>query len=267
MPREDCGQWMPIANRQHTTAMSEITEPSLHSLLKAGAHFGHRTRYWNPRMAPYIFTVYNKIHIIDLDRTLVAMQAALAFVRKRTEGGDKLLFVGTKRAASNVVSEQAQRCGMPYVERRWLGGMLTNHKTLRSSIRRLKELEERHQDGSFQNLKKREVVGLIRQIDKLNRNLGGVKDMPSLPDAIFVVDVGHEEIAVLEAVRLGIPIIGIVDTNADPSKIDYPIPANDDSIRAIRLYTTAIADACLAGKKLAAESRASEFQEVTGGDT
>ncbi len=242
--------------------MSEVAEPNLHSLLKAGAHFGHRTRYWNPKMAQYIFGTYNKIHIINLDHTLIALQDALAFVSKLSESGSKLLFVGTKRAASDVVSEQAKRCSMPYVERRWLGGMLTNHKTLRSSIKRLKDLEEQHQDGSFQNLKKKEVVGLMRKIDKLNRNLGGLKDMAGLPDAVFVIDVDHEEIAVLEAMRLRIPIIGIVDTNSDPSNIDYPIPANDDSIRAIRLYAGAMADACLSGRQRAKAAHDGEFQEV-----
>ncbi len=257
----ECQNHCPLI--KHCIVMSEVEAPNLQSLLKVGAHFGHRTRYWNPKMEPYIFGAYNKIHIINLDRTVVALREAMGFVRTLAKHGNKLLFVGTKRATSDVINEQATRCGMPYVERRWLGGMLTNHKTLRSSIKRLLDLEEQHRDGSFQNLKKKEVVRLMRQIDKLNRNLGGLKEMSSLPDALFVIDVDHEGIAVLEAARLRIPIIGIVDTNSDPSKIDYPIPANDDSIRAIRLYASAIADAYIAGRKAAEAVHAGEFQEVT----
>ena len=227
------------------------TKMPMRDLLQAGAHFGHHTRFWNPKMGPYIFGARNKIHIINLEHTVKAFNEALNYVNGLAAKKNKVLFVGTKRAASGVIREQAARAGMPYVDHRWLGGMLTNWKTLRQSINRLKELEKQAEDGTFAKLTKREALERTRDMEKLERSLGGIKDMGGLPDAIFVVDVDHEAIAIKEAKNLGIPVIGIVDTNSNPDNVDYVIPANDDAIRAVTLYVTAIADAIIAGKEYA----------------
>ncbi len=236
---------------------------SMRDLLQAGVHFGHQTRYWNPKMRQYIFGARNKIHIIDLEHTVPALNRALVFAKDAVEKNNKILFVGTKRAAGRIVAEEAARCGMPYVNHRWLGGMLTNYKTIRQSIRRLRDLETQSQDGTFQKITKKEALMLRREMEKLERSLGGIKDMGSLPDALFVVDVDHEKIAITEARKMGIPIIGIVDTNSDPEGIDYVIPGNDDAIRAIRLYVKAMADAVLAGKAAAnPEARPGDYVEV-----
>ena len=233
---------------------------SMRDLLKAGAHFGHQTRYWNPKMAPFIFGARNKIHIIDLELTVPALDKAVSIVRGMAQNKNKVLFVGTKRAAAKIVKEQAERAGQPFVNHRWLGGMLTNWKTIRQSIKRLRELEAKMGDGTLEKISKREALDLSRQLEKLDRSIGGIKDMGGLPDAIFVVDVNHEKIAIQEANKLGIPVIGIVDTNSDPDGVDIVIPGNDDAIRAIELYSAAIADACIEG---AAESLGkSDYVEV-----
>ena len=233
---------------------------SMRDLLKAGAHFGHQTRYWNPKMAPFIFGARNKIHIIDLEFTVPAVGKAISIVRGMAQSKNKVLFVGTKRAASKIVKEQAERSGQPYVNHRWLGGMLTNWKTIRQSIKRLRDLEAKMGDGTLEKISKKEALDLSRQLEKLERSIGGIKDMGGLPDAIFVVDVNHEKIAIQEANKLGIPVIGIVDTNSDPDGVDIVIPGNDDAIRAIELYSAAIADACIEG---AAESLGkSDYVEV-----
>ncbi|WP_296239168.1 30S ribosomal protein S2 [Psychrobacter sp. UBA5136] len=232
-------------------ASNNPTKIEMRDLLQAGAHFGHQTRFWNPKMGPYIFGARNKIHIINLEHTVKAFNEALTYVNGLAAKKNKVLFVGTKRAASGVIREQAQRAGMPYVDHRWLGGMLTNWKTLRQSIIRLKELEKQSEDGTFAKLTKREALERTRDMEKLERSLGGIKDMGGLPDAIFVVDVDHEAIAIKEAKNLGIPVIGIVDTNSNPDNVDYIIPANDDAIRAVNLYVTSIADAIIAGKEYA----------------
>ncbi|MES1965521.1 30S ribosomal protein S2 [Psychrobacter sp. AH5] len=232
-------------------AIDNPTQVSMRDLLQAGAHFGHQTRFWNPKMGPYIFGARNKIHIINLEHTVKSFNEALNYVNNLAAKKNKVLFVGTKRAASGVIREQAQRAGMPYVDHRWLGGMLTNWKTLRQSINRLKELEKQAEDGTFAKLTKREALERTRDMEKLERSLGGIKDMGGLPDAIFVVDVDHEAIAIKEAKNLGIPVIGIVDTNSSPDNVDYIIPANDDAIRAVTLYVTAVADAVIAGKEYA----------------
>ena len=224
---------------------------SIRDLLQAGAHFGHQTRFWNPKMREYIFGARNKIHIINLDITVKELNDALNFANQLASKKNKVLFVGTKRAASSIIREQAQRAGQPYVDHRWLGGMLTNWKTLRQSINRLKELEKQAEDGTFAKLTKREALERTRDMEKLERSLGGIKDMGGLPDAIFVVDVDHEAIAIKEAKNLGIPVIGIVDTNSSPDNVDYIIPANDDAIRAVTLYVTSMADAIIAGKEYA----------------
>ena len=223
----------------------------MRDLLQAGVHFGHQTRFWNPKMGPYIFGARNKIHIINLEHTVPALNDALNFVNNLATKKNKVLFVGTKRAASNIIREQAQRAGQPYVDHRWLGGMLTNWKTLRQSINRLKELEVQAQDGTFAKLTKREALTRTREMEKLERSLGGVKNMGGLPDALFIIDVDHESIAIKEAKNLGIPVIGIVDTNSNPDGVDYIIPGNDDAIRAVTLYATAMANAILAGKEYA----------------
>ena len=233
---------------------------SMRDLLKAGAHFGHQTRYWNPKMAPFIFGARNKIHIIDLELTVPALDKAISIARGMAQSKNKVLFVGTKRAASKIVKEQAERSGQPYVNHRWLGGMLTNWKTIRQSIKRLRDLEAKMGDGTLEKISKKEALDLSRQLEKLERSIGGIKDMGGLPDAIFVVDVNHEKIAIQEANKLGIPVIGIVDTNSDPDGVDIVIPGNDDAIRAIELYSAAIADACIEG---AAESLGkSDYVEV-----
>lgn len=238
---------------------------SMRQMLEAGVHFGHQTRYWNPKMAPYIFGARSKIHIVNLEKTLPLYNDAMNFMGKLASRGGKILFVGTKRAAREPIREAAIRCGMPYVNHRWLGGMLTNFKTVRQSIKRLKDLEIMSQDGTFERLTKKEVTGLRREMEKLERSLGGIKDMNSLPDALFVIDVGHEKIAIQEANKLGIPVIGVVDTNNSPEGVDYVIPGNDDAIRAIGLYTEGAATAVLEGRTAAHRpvSEEEEFVEVS----
>jgi len=221
---------------------------TMRQMLEAGVHFGHQTRYWDPKMAPYIFGARGKIHIINLEKTLPLLVDSLNFIGSIAAKRGSVIFVGTKRAASKSVAEEATRCGMPYVSHRWLGGMLTNFRTIRQSIKRLRQIEKMEEDGSFARLLKKEVLQLTRERDKLEKTLGGIKDMKNLPSAMFVVDVGHEDIAVKEARKLGIPVIGIVDTNCSPNDIDYIIPGNDDAIRSIRLYTQLAADAVLEGR-------------------
>ncbi len=240
---------------------------TMRQMLEAGVHFGHQTRYWNPKMAPYIFGERNKIHIINLELTMPMFNDAMNFVGKLAARGGKVLFVGTKRSAREAVREAAQSCKMPYVNHRWLGGMLTNFKTVKQSIRRLKELEKMSEDGSLERLNKKEVLVLKREQEKLERSLGGIKEMKDLPDAIFVVDVGYEKIAVQEAKKLGIPVIGVVDTNNPLTNVDYVIPGNDDAIRAIQLYLSATADSVKEGHAVAAvpgaeEQQAEEEEEV-----
>ncbi|HPE72819.1 MAG TPA: 30S ribosomal protein S2, partial [Candidatus Competibacter sp.] len=226
-------------------------------------HFGHQTRYWNPKMAPYIFGARSKIYIINLEKTLPLYLEALNFIGRLASKGGKILLVGTKRSAREATAEAALRCGMPYVNHRWLGGMLTNFKTVRQSIKRLKDLELMAQDGTFERLAKKEVIGLRRDMDKLERSLGGIKDMASLPDALFVIDVGHESIAVQEANKLGIPVIGVVDSNNSPDGISHVIPGNDDAIRAIQLYVGGLAEAVLEGRAVLTSGRVEEeFIEI-----
>lgn len=244
-----------------------MSQVSMRDMLKAGCHFGHQTRYWNPKMGKYIFGARNKIHIINLEKTLPMFNEALSFVEKLAAGKNKILFVGTKRSASKIVREEASRAGMPFVDHRWLGGMLTNYKTIRASIKRLRDLEAQSQDGTFEKLTKKEALMRTRDLEKLERSLGGIKDMGGLPDALFVIDVDHERIAITEANKLGIPVIGIVDTNSSPEGVDYIIPGNDDAIRAVQLYLGAMADAVLNGKAKSgtgeefAEQAASEASE------
>jgi len=235
---------------------------NIRELLQAGVHFGHQTRYWNPKMAPYLFGARNKIHIINLEHTVPAFNSALEFVEKLSSGKNKILFVGTKRAASNLIKQEAERCGMPYVSHRWLGGMLTNYKTIRASIKRYRDLESQENDGTFDKLTKKEALMRRRMKEKLEKSIGGIKDMAGLPDALFVVDVEHERIAITEANKLGIPVIGIVDSNSDPDGVDYVIPGNDDAIRAVKLYVSKIADACSSSKVKAAHLQSKdEFVE------
>ncbi|RZU37121.1 SSU ribosomal protein S2P [Fluviicoccus keumensis] len=229
-----------------------MAQVSIRDLLQAGAHFGHQTRFWNPKMGEYIFGARNKIHIINLDITVKRLNDALTYANGLAARKNKVLFVGTKRAASEIVREHALRAGMPFVDHRWLGGMLTNWKTIRQSIKRLKDLEAQAQDGTFAKLTKREALERTREMQKLEKSLGGIKDMGGLPDALFIIDVDHEAIAIQEANKLGIPVIGIVDTNSNPAGVDYVIPGNDDAIRAIQLYAGAMADAILEGKEYSA---------------
>lgn len=220
-----------------------MTDITMRQLLEAGVHFGHQTRYWNPKMAPYIYGARQKIHIINLEETLPAFRDTLSFIREIASKRGKILFVGTKFVAREIIKQEAVRCSMPYVDYRWLGGMLTNYKTIRQSIKRLKDLEERlENEENLAGMTKKEVLNLVREQEKLTANLAGIKNMGSLPDVLFVIDVEHERNAVQEANRLGIPVIGIVDTNANPDNIDYIIPGNDDAIRSIRLYCKTIAD-------------------------
>ena len=221
---------------------------TMRQMLEAGVHFGHQTRFWNPKMAQYIFGHRNKIHIVNLEKTLVKYNEAMAFARKLAAKKGTILFVGTKRQAREIVAEEAARAGMPFVDERWLGGMLTNFKTVKTSIKRLKEIEQMMEDGSTERLSKKEALTLSRELEKLQKSIGGIKDMGGLPDAIFVIDVGYHKIAVTEAGKLGIPVIGVVDTNHSPEGISYVIPGNDDSSRAIRLYARGVADAVLEGK-------------------
>lgn len=236
---------------------------SMRELLQAGAHFGHRTRFWNPKMEQFIFGSRNKIHIINLEKTLPMLKDAENQVGRLASNNAKILFVGTKRAAQDAIREHAQRCGMPYVDHRWLGGMLTNYKTVRQSIFRLKELKKMRDEGKFEGMIKKEALMLNRELEKLDRSLGGIEEMGGLPDALFVIDVGFESIAVEEARRLKIPVIGIVDTNNDPDGIDYVIPGNDDSMRAVDIYIRAMADAIVDAQQAKATGNAEEFVEVT----
>ena len=238
--------------------MSNVT---MRDLLKAGSHFGHQTRYWNPKMAPYIFGARNKIHIINLEHTVPALNEALGVVKNLASNKNKVLFVGTKRAASKIIKEQADRASMPYVNHRWLGGMLTNYKTIRQSIKRYRDLEAQIKDGTFEKITKKEALMRTREMEKLERSIGGIKDMGGLPDALFVIDVDHERIAVNEANKLGIPVIGVVDTNSNPDGIDYVIPGNDDAIRSIQIYVQAIADSII-GNAPGSTAGESEFIEV-----
>ncbi len=225
--------------------MADVT---MRQMLEAGVHFGHQTRYWNPKMAPFIFGERNKIHIINLEKSLPMAREAYAFVKATVADGGKVLFVGTKRAARDSIRNHAVRCEMPFVSQRWLGGMLTNYKTIRQSVKRLVTLEEMTAEGGFEGLTKKEILGLSREREKLERSLGGIKDMKSLPDVMFVIDVEHEDIAIREARKLGIPVVAVVDTNCSPDGVDYIVPGNDDAMRAIELYTTLIADAVIDGK-------------------
>jgi len=217
----------------------------MREMLEAGVHFGHQTRYWNPKMAPYLFGHRNKIHIINLEKTLPLYEEAINFISKMAAKKGKILFVGTKRSAQAIIREEAERCGMPYVNKRWLGGLLTNFKTVKRSINRLKELEAMQTDGSFDRLSKKEILTHTRELEKLNASLAGIKDMPGIPDVLFIIDVGYENIAVKEAVKLDIPVVGVVDSNNSPDDVDYVIPGNDDAIRSIRLYAKGVADAIL----------------------
>jgi len=222
---------------------------TMREMLEAGVHFGHQTRYWNPRMAPYIFGHRNKIHIVNLEKTMEKYLEALKFVRRLATNKGTVLFVGTKRQAREIIKEEAQRCGAPFVDYRWLGGMLTNYKTVKQSIKRLKDIEAMSLDGTLDKLPKKEALRYQREIVKLDRSLGGIKDMNGLPDALFVIDVGYQKGAVAEANKLGIPVIAVVDTNHSPEGVAYVIPGNDDSSRAIRLYVRGVADAVLEGRQ------------------
>jgi small subunit ribosomal protein S2 len=235
---------------------------TMRQMLEAGVHFGHQTRFWNPKMAPYIFGARNKIHIINLEKSLPMYQDALKFVRQLASNKGTILFVGTKRQAREIVMEEAQRAGMPYVDFRWLGGMLTNYKTVKGSIKRLKELEAMADDGSLEKLSKKEALMYSREMEKLQRSMGGIKEMGGVPDAIFVIDVGYHKIAVTEAKKLGVPIIGVVDTNNSLDGVDYVIPGNDDSTRAIRLYARGVADAILEGKNAVIQELVAPGEEL-----
>ncbi|HLF96910.1 MAG TPA: 30S ribosomal protein S2 [Methylococcaceae bacterium] len=243
--------------------MANVT---MRQMLEAGVHFGHQTRYWSPRMAPYIFGARNQIHIINLEKTLPLLNEAMRYLEQLTANRGKVLFVGTKKAIRKVVQEEAARCGMPYVNYRWLGGMLTNFKTIRQSVSRLKQLETMRDDGSLSRFSKKEALGMMRELERLERSLGGIKDMDRLPDALFVLDVGHEDNAIKEAVKLGIPVVAVVDTNNSPVGVDYIIPGNDDSIRAVQLYMQNAAAAILEGKTqdlgMAAAASEDEFVEM-----
>jgi small subunit ribosomal protein S2 len=242
-----------------------LPDYSMRQLLEAGVHFGHQAHRWNPKMAEYIFGQRNKIHIVNLEKTLAMYNDAMKYVRQLASNRGTILFVGTKRQAREIVAEEAQRAGMPFVDQRWLGGMLTNFKTVKASIKRLKELEAMKNDGTFDRMSKREALSLSRELDKLEKSLGGIKEMTALPDAIFVIDVGYHKIAVAEAKKLGIPIVAVVDTNHSPEGIAWIIPGNDDSSRAIRLYARGVADAVLEGKSSAMQEivqTGDEFVEV-----
>jgi len=240
-----------------------MSKVSMKDMLQAGVHFGHQTRFWNPKMSQFIFGSRNKVHVINLENTVPAFNEALDVLRAEAAKGNQVLFVGTKRAANKIIKEQAERCGMPYVSHRWLGGMLTNYKTIRASIRRFRELEAQQNDGTFEKITKKEVLVRTRMKDKLENSIGGIKDMNGLPDILFVVDVDHERIAINEANKLGIRVVGIVDTNSDPDGVDHIIPGNDDSIRAIKLYAASVADSILEGKSQAANvTSKDEFVEV-----
>jgi len=243
---------------------------TMRQMLEAGVHFGHQTRFWSPKMAPYIFGARNKIHIVNLETTLSKYNEAMAFVKKLSANRGNVLFVGTKRQAREIVAEEAQRAGAPFVDQRWLGGMLTNFKTVKQSIKRLKDMEVAAEAGEFDRMSKKEALTTQRELDKLQKSIGGIKDMAGLPDAIFVVDVGYHKIAITEANKLGIPVIAVVDTNHSPEGVDYIIPGNDDSSRAIRLYAQGVADAILEGRnqvvqEIVAAGSDDEFVEVEEG--
>ncbi len=235
--------------------MSNVT---MRDMLEAGVHFGHQTRYWNPQMGPYLFGQRNKIHIINLEKTLPLYEEAVNFISKMAAKKGTILFVGTKRSAQSIIAEEARRCGMPFVNKRWLGGLLTNFKTVKQSINRLKELETMQTDGSMERLSKKEALMLKRELDKLEASLSGIKDMKGIPDVLFIIDVGYENIAVSEAVKLGIPVVGIVDSNNSPKGVDYVIPGNDDAIRSISLYAKGMADSILESRQSIAHLGGSE---------
>ncbi len=242
-----------------------MPQVTMRQMLEAGVHFGHQTRYWNPKMGQYIFGARGKIHIINLEKTVPLFNDAMNFISSVAQKRGTILFLGTKRSARESIREEAERCGMPFMNQRWLGGTLTNFRTVKQSVARLKELEAGETDGTFDKLVKHEVLGLRRERDKLEASLGGIKDMNRLPDAIFVIDIGHEDIAIKEAKKLGIPVIAVVDTNYNPELVDYAIPGNDDAIRAVQLYARAAADAVLEGKAAAphaASVREEEFTEA-----
>ena len=269
--RSDTAVWVPLQRELRVDSWGSwrlnplekiMPTVSMRDMLQAGVHFGHQTRFWNPKMGQYIFGSRNKVHVINLEHTVPAFNDALALLRSHAAKGNQVMFVGTKRAAQKIVKEQAERAGMPFVSHRWLGGMLTNYKTIRDSIRRFRELEAQSADGTFEKLTKKEALMRSRTMEKLETSIGGIKDMNGLPDVLFVIDVDHERIAINEANKLGIPVIGIVDTNSDPDGVDHVIPGNDDSIRAIRLYAAAAADAVLEGKAAAGKGGAKdEFVE------
>lgn len=240
---------------------------TMRQMLEAGVHFGHQTRFWNPKMAPYIFGARNKIHIVNLEKTLAKYNEAMEFVKKLSANRGTILFVSTKRQAREIIAEEARRAGVPYVDQRWLGGMLTNFKTVKQSIKRLKDMEAAVESGELERMSKKEALDFSRELEKLQKSIGGIKEMNGLPDAIFVVDVGYHKIAVTEANKLGIPVIGVVDTNHSPVGVDYVIPGNDDSSRAIRLYARGVADAVLEGRsqviqEIVAAGSDDEFVEV-----
>ena len=246
---------------------------SMREMLEAGCHFGHQTRFWNPKMAPFIYGHRNKIHIINLEKTVTALDESLKFVKKLSANRGNILFVCTKRQAREIIAEEAARAGMPVVDQRWLGGMLTNFKTVKTSIKRLKDMEAQVADGALERMSKKEALVFERELDKLNTSIGGIKDMNGLPDAIFVIDVGYHKIAITEAAKLGIPVIGVVDTNHSPEGVSYVIPGNDDSARAVRLYARGVADAVLAGREAAltevveaVKGQEEEFVEVESGE-
>ena len=242
---------------------------TMRQMLEAGVHFGHQTRFWNPRMAPYIFGQRNKIHIVNLEKTMVKYNEAIDFVRKLAANRGNIMFVSTKRQAREIIAEEAQRAGMPFVNERWLGGMLTNFKTVKQSIKRLKDVEAMMEDGSIERLSKRETLTVSRELEKLRKSIGGIKDMGGLPDALFIIDVGYHKIAITEAKKLGIPVVAVVDTNHSPDGVDYVIPGNDDSSRAIRLYARGMADAVLQGRSQVlqeiVDAGGDEFVEVEEG--
>lgn len=235
----------------------------MREMLEAGVHFGHQTRYWNPKMAPYIFGHRNKIHIVNLEQTVIKYQEAAKYIRQIAARGGNVLFVGTKRAARELVAAEATRCGMPYVDSRWLGGMMTNFKTVKSSVKRLKEMEVQVADGATERMSKKEALMFDRELDKLNKAIGGIKDMNTLPEALFVIDVGYHKIAIAEAKTLGIPVVAVVDTNHSPDGIEHVIPGNDDSAKAIALYARGMADAVLEGRE---QNLNGLVEEITEGD-
>jgi small subunit ribosomal protein S2 len=261
-----CQVWVPgfgVRRAEAQPLQEKFMSVTMRQMLEAGVHFGHQTRYWNPKMAPFIFGHRNKIHIINLEKTLVMYQDAVKFVKQLSSNKGSILFVGTKRQAREIVREEALRAGAPFVDHRWLGGMLTNFKTVKQSIKRLRDMELMVQDGSIEKLSKKEQLNFQREMVKLDRSLGGIKEMNGLPDALFVIDVGYQKGAITEASKLGIPVVGVVDTNHSPDGVDYVIPGNDDASRAVRLYARGIADAILEGRsQVVKEIVSDEFVEV-----